>query len=35
MATQFNTPLCSSNLTAPSQKNNRYSDVIIIDITGV
>lgn len=35
MATQFNTSLHSSNPTAQSQNNNRHSDVIIIDITGV
>ena len=35
MATQFNTPSFNSNLTAQNQNNNRYSDVIIIDITGV
>ncbi len=32
MANQFNTPRYSTNQTATS---NRYSDVIIIDITGV
>jgi len=35
MANQFNTPLFHSNRTAQNQNNNPYSNVIIIDITGV
>ncbi len=35
MANQFYTPLCTSNQTTQNQNTNRYSDVIIIDITGV
>ena len=34
MATQFNTSRYSTQLTNTT-KNNRYSDVIIVDITGV
>ena len=35
MATQFNTPLFTSNTKNQNQAYNRLEDVIIIDITGV
>lgn len=35
MATQFNTSRFTTQLTNTTTKNNRYSDVIIVDITGV
>lgn len=35
MATQINTRLFNSNLTAQTNSNSLHSDVIIVDITGV